>query len=119
MVRTHNKIKAMDIPNDDTYNLSQGYLFDEQDSDVPMCQEPNCQNSAIECEIPGGYDHKTESEYAESYMYYCPDHARENGFCCVCGTFIAGWRDFSDMCENCEIEVRDDWDDEDEYDEYF
>lgn len=78
-----------------------------------MCQHDKCENASIECVIPAGWD-TDGNEYAESYEYFCPEHAREHGFCTSCGTFIAGWRDNSDYCENCEDQLRDDFEDDEE-----
>lgn len=92
----------------------------EEKPDTQKCSRPGCENKAMKCEIPGGYDHDTQSEYPESYEYHCPEHAREAGFCAGCGTFIAGWKDFSDYCDNCEDEIYEAFDEEDEnyyYDE--
>ncbi len=98
----------MDLNSDETFNLAMSHHYDEQDSNVPMCQEEGCDSPSIQCEID-----------EETSMYYCSEHAADNGFCCCCGTFIAGWRDFSDMCENCEIEVRDNDDVDEECDDGF
>lgn len=88
----------------DTFNIAMSADWNEHNSNVPMCQEKDCQNPAIQCTIPNGIDNDGK-EYDESYEYYCSEHARDAGFCCCCGTFIAGWRDFSDLCENCEDET--------------
>ncbi len=89
----------------DTFNIAMSIHFDDQTKDVPMCQEKGCEHGAIQCEID-----------KNTHEYYCPYHAAEHGYCCCCGTFIAEWRDFSDMCENCEEQTRDNIDtDTDEY----
>ena len=105
----------MEDSKDQTYQLAHQMYNDEKERDCRVCEEEGCTQPAIQCEIPGGYDHETKSHYPVTYEYYCSEHAAENGYCCCCGTFIAGWRDFSNYCENCEDQIRtdtDDWDDE-------
>lgn len=92
------------------------------DEKTPVCQEDGCKEASIKCIIPGGIDIDTHEEYPESYEYYCSEHAAKNGYCCCCGTFIAGWRDFSSYCEHCEGQVKDDiydWDDEGDWELFF
>ena len=92
---------------DESFDIAMSHHYDEQCRDVPMCQEKGCQNPSIQCEIDD-----------ETHEYYCSEHAVEHGYCYCCGILIAGWRDFSDMCENCEEQVRDN-DDVADDDEYF
>ena len=94
-----------------SYSLALQVDFEQKRNDVPMCQHPGCQNSAIQCTIPNGFDLETNEPYDESYEYFCPEHAAEEGFCCCCGTFIAGWIENDDMCENCRYQVNSDFDD--------
>lgn len=103
---------------EETFRIALEAEFCSRNSDAPMCQHPGCQNAAIQCSIPGGFDHDTGKDYDDSYEYHCVEHARDAGFCCCCGAFIAGSRDFSDLCENCEDELKADERDPEDDDEY-
>lgn len=80
---------------DESFHIVQGLNFYEHSKDVRMCEEKGCNEPSMKCEID-----------EDTHEYYCPEHAAENGYCCCCGIFIAGYR-FSDMCEICEDETRD------------
>lgn len=108
----------MDDFEDSKHRLIAGHIIQESNANVPGCQEPGCRHSALKCTIPGGLDLRTNKPYDETYEYYCGEHAPKHGFCSACGTFIAGYKDFSSLCDNCEEELRDDNDDID-YDEYL
>lgn len=101
----------MSNQNDATFNLA---MIADRVQDVPMCQEKGCVKGSIKCTIPSGIN-EDGSEYAESYEYYCPKHAKENGFCFGCGEFIAGIGGLGDMCDNCQSEFDDN---DDYYDRY-
>ncbi|MCK5614174.1 hypothetical protein KAR91_70570 [Candidatus Pacearchaeota archaeon] len=92
---------------DESFDIAMSHHYDEQSKNVPMCQEKGCQNPSIQCEID------------EMHEYFCSEHAAKNGYCYCCGTFIAGLRDLSDICENCEEQFHDDIDDLSDIDEPF
>ena len=101
--------------NNISFNLAMKAEFEQRSTDVPMCQHPGCQNSAIQCTIPPVYDKNHPEWENESYEYYCHTHAAEHGYCCCCGTFIAGWIENDDVCENCRDEIDNNEREEDEY----
>jgi hypothetical protein len=107
----------MNSYNDASFNLAWQVEYEQRHTDVMICQHEGCQSPAIQCTIPGGIDLETGESYDESYEYFCPKHAVENGFCCCCGTFIAGWIENDDMCENCRDQVDSDFcnDNDDQY----
>lgn len=93
---------------DITYQLANELYYNEQETDVPQCQEYGCDQSAIECVV----------ELDQPKEYYCPYHAAEHGYCCCCGVFIAGWVDDYDMCDICKGQIESDNDDEMDYNEF-
>ena len=48
---------------------------------IHNCQHEGCDEIAIRCELP---DHDDEIHEPD---WLCPNHAAEEGFCCVCGHF--------------------------------
>lgn len=83
---------------------------------VRFCCHPQCKNEAIECRL---YDFETKAKITE---WYCPDHASEHGYCCICGEFWAGCESFDlspvpGVCPNCRDQMDqddpDDWDPDD------
>lgn len=72
-------------------------IMNQQNSNVPCCQEKGCTRPAIMCT----YVHDG------SHVYYCPGHAADNGFCACCGIYSDGTEAFifSDLCENCQSNV--------------
>lgn len=93
----------------------------DQQHDSAQCQEDKCKSAAIACTIEF-QDEKTQ-EWKTQTEYFCPEHATEHGFCCCCGTFIAGIDDLKSMCEICEVEVRTNFgeydEEEDDMDDFF
>lgn len=83
------------------------------------CNEPGCTEPvSVTCYV----------DTSEPEGNYCWTHARENGFCPVCGNFWAGTEYFdfrlngTDMCQNCYYDTGtdDDYpDDEDWFDDYI
>lgn len=71
-----------------------------------LCEEPGCQNEAMECVL---YDYDEDKEISS---WYCTEHAHKNGFCWYCGHFWAGCEQFdfdpSGLCPNCKWEVKND-----------
>ena len=105
---------------EETFNLANEVYYNQQKEDVPMCQEPGCNNPAIECRIPPVFDKEYPEWDKETYEYYCSEHAGGHGFCCRCGEFIAGWIGNDDLCENCRSDVEyNEYDDEDDDIDYF
>ncbi|MCP4358395.1 MAG: hypothetical protein GY796_10305 [Chloroflexi bacterium] len=49
------------------------------------CWQPGCPNPAIPC-----YYGPPDDEYTGPDAYYCPQHAREQGFCPLCGDYWSG-----------------------------
>lgn len=88
-----------------------------------QCRHPGCQDQAISCTI---YDHDLDKEIIE---WYCPEHAPEYGYCCLCGQFWGGIEAFEfapipGLCPNCCDQVESDCDDdnyenEDDWLEYW
>lgn len=92
----------------------------DNDPDSAQCQNDGCQSAAIKCVIEF-QDEKTQ-KWKTQVEYFCPEHATEHGFCCCCGTFIAGIDDLKSMCEVCEDEVKTNFgenNDDDDQDDFF
>ncbi len=79
------------------------------------CQEYGCPYlGAVRCEL---YDYDAKKELID---FYCPSHARENGFCWGCGQFWAGCEEFEfspipGCCPNC----RDEFEEPEEEEEFY
>lgn len=97
--------------NDISYQLSWAMKWNSMFSDRPICQEPGCDRSAIECELMDneGIHHE----------YFCNEHAGKNGFCNCCGIFIAGWIEVGNTCENCRDQMNIHDPDESDDNDYF
>ena len=84
------------------------------------CEEEGCKSrDTIQCVIPSGTNTETDETYDESYEYLCAEHAEANGFCVGCGEFIAGYKEFSNLCDNCEDQIENDFSDECDPDNEF
>ena len=91
-----------------------------------QCEHPGCKQDGIPCFLPD----YGESETLTADSHYCPEHAKQYGFCYGCGQFWGGVETFEfahvynipdGLCENCGDEVRREyeWDgyDDDGYDD--
>jgi len=77
-------------------------------SDKFLCEEPGCDEQAIECYL---------NDDADTVEHFCPIHCYKNGYCYGCGNFFCGMEDFdfnnpSHLCFNCRTEVNSDIEDE-------
>ena len=82
------------------------------------CNKTEPENTIIACHLIDYGDYKVEPK--DIYLYYCSEHATEEGFCWCCGEFWAGCEEFdfqpSHLCPNCkddlDSELADDYDSE-------
>lgn len=87
---------------------------------MAKCNQKGCEEEGtVDCYLPESYD---KPDYQ-----YCVEHAPVNGFCYCCGQFWAGVERFDfatalggieGLCENCDVEVKEAFDDEEEEDPY-
>jgi hypothetical protein len=60
-----------------------------------ICKHQECQSQAtVECIFVGRAPH-----YKIQTINYCPDHAKENGYCSICGEPHKGA--YSGLCFDC------------------
>ena len=76
-----------------------------------QCEHPGCTMAGDACFMD------TEREEANDVSgYYCSEHAKDYGFCYICGQFWGGIESFEflhpGVCDNCHAEL-DEHDDED------
>ena len=76
--------------------------------DVPMCQEPGCDNGSILCWYMANDDD-------EVHEYFCPIHAGQIGFCPHCGLLLENEIEFGNLCNNCQEQT--DQNESDEFDD--
>lgn len=83
--------------------IKEKYEFYEFLKKYPLCSEEGCEFSGIvECILFG------DLWNGDSKIYYCPVHAKENGFCPGCGNYYDGTNEFmynGGWCDNCYSEI--------------
>lgn len=98
------------------FRFKRGFLEEYNKKPEPVCEQCG-QSGAIECVL---YNSKTKKEDKE---FLCFEHAVDGGYCGGCGNFWAGATSFDlsripGYCENCIVDIENDWDDYYEQDEY-
>ena len=89
------------------------------------CEAEGCKETAdVLCHI---VYYESPKELGEDiYYWYCIKHAKEHGFCYICGEFFAGCEEFDfpeaygcipGLCPNCSEQVKVDCGEYDEEDE--
>jgi hypothetical protein len=79
----------------------------------PICQHEGCTETGSPCFLNAWDDDEDGDAPAE---YYCAEHARDAGYCFVCGLFRGGIESFEfgdGRCDNC----RESSDDDDRFDD--